>query len=220
MRQPQRKDPGAFLPISHDSLYCSWQLDDTQTSRQRLLAERKLDGTITLRLLHPMDPHDRRTRLLPCKMGNKTRRLQFGLNVLHVVKEEKNKVHGPYNSYAPTTNSMFTNISKNDSDLIDLSDRKDISSKDSSASISFWPYPKIIHINQDRLATLNALSTLALQGLMSQGNRVENIILFRELQEAQNECCSTDCLSQALRTLLHRQYLPEQVTNNLKERAQ
>lgn len=55
---------------------------------------------------------------------------------------------------------------------------------------------------------------------MSQGNRVENIILFRELQEAQNECCSTDCLPQALRTLLHRQYLPEQVTNNLKERAQ
>ena len=66
--------------------------------------------------------------------------------MLHVVKEEKNKVHGPYNSYAPTTNSMFTNISKNDSDLIDLSDRKDGSSMDSSASISFWPYPKIIHM--------------------------------------------------------------------------
>ena len=42
----------------------------------------------------------------------KIRRLQSGWNILHVVKEEKNKVCGPYNSYAPTTNSIFTNSAR------------------------------------------------------------------------------------------------------------
>ena len=42
----------------------------------------------------------------------KIRRLQSERNILHVVKEEKNKVCGPYNSYAPTTNSMFTNSAR------------------------------------------------------------------------------------------------------------
>ncbi|KAF5917518.1 hypothetical protein HPG69_017410 [Diceros bicornis minor] len=66
----------------------------------------------------------------------------------------------------------------------------------SSASITFWPYSKIIHMNLD-----------------------EDIILLRELQEA-HERLSTNCLSQSLRILLYREYLPEQVTDHLKALAQ
>lgn len=45
----------------------------------------------------------------------------------------------------------------------------------------------------------------------------ENIILFWELQEAQNEHLSTDLLSHSLWTILQRDGFPEKVTFHLKD---
>lgn len=46
---------------------------------------------------------------------------------------------------------------------------------------------------------------------------MKNIILFWELQEAQNEYLSTDLVSQSLWTISQRNGFPEQVTCHLKE---
>ncbi|NWI00859.1 BRD7 protein, partial [Tichodroma muraria] len=62
----------------------------------------------------------------PVKLGMTAGRLQSGVNTLQGFKEDKrNKVtpvtylnYGPFSSYAPTYDSTFANISKEDSDLI------------------------------------------------------------------------------------------------------
>uniref|UniRef100_A0A8C3UEP8 Uncharacterized protein n=1 Tax=Catharus ustulatus TaxID=91951 RepID=A0A8C3UEP8_CATUS len=64
----------------------------------------------------------------PVKLGMTAGRLQSGVNTLQGFKEDKrNRVtpgkltylnYGPFSSYAPTYDSTFANISKEDSDLI------------------------------------------------------------------------------------------------------
>lgn len=82
------------------------------------------NDTVTSRSLRS---HGRRTRLLPCKMGNKTGRLQCGLNILYRFKQEKNKVIPELWSLQclctqPVT-SLSANISKDNSDLVTLQER-------------------------------------------------------------------------------------------------
>ncbi|XP_019361236.1 PREDICTED: bromodomain-containing protein 7 isoform X1 [Gavialis gangeticus] len=87
---------------------------------------RKPDGTTTLGLLNPVDPNAGEPGYCPVKLGMTAGRLQSGVNTLQGFKEDKrNKVtpvaylnYGPYSSYAPTYDSTFANISKEDSDLI------------------------------------------------------------------------------------------------------
>ncbi|XP_073461092.1 bromodomain-containing protein 7 isoform X2 [Aquarana catesbeiana] len=86
---------------------------------------RKQDGTTTLALLNPGD-----TALEPghgtAILGSTAGRLQTGVNCLQGFKEDKrNKVtpvlylnYGPFTSYAPSYDSTFANIGKDDSDLI------------------------------------------------------------------------------------------------------
>uniref|UniRef100_A0A8B9ZLN4 Bromodomain containing 7 n=1 Tax=Anas zonorhyncha TaxID=75864 RepID=A0A8B9ZLN4_9AVES len=87
---------------------------------------RKPDGTTTLGLLNPVDLSAGEPGYCPVKLGMTAGRLQSGVNTLQGFKEDKrNKVtpvtylnYGPYSSYAPTYDSTFANISKEDSDLI------------------------------------------------------------------------------------------------------
>uniref|UniRef100_A0A803Y9D7 Bromo domain-containing protein n=1 Tax=Meleagris gallopavo TaxID=9103 RepID=A0A803Y9D7_MELGA len=87
---------------------------------------RKPDGTTTLGLLNPVDLTAGEPGYCPVKLGMTAGRLQSGVNTLQGFKEDKrNKVtpvtylnYGPYSSYAPTYDSTFANISKEDSDLI------------------------------------------------------------------------------------------------------
>ncbi|XP_075044957.1 bromodomain-containing protein 7 [Mixophyes fleayi] len=86
---------------------------------------RKPDGTTTLAMLNPVDTAlelGHGTAIL----GSTAGRLQSGVNSLQGFKEDKrNKVtpvlylnYGPFTSYAPSYDSTFANISKDDSDLI------------------------------------------------------------------------------------------------------
>ncbi|XP_027588357.2 bromodomain-containing protein 7 [Pipra filicauda] len=87
---------------------------------------RKPDGTTTLGLLNPVDLTAGEPGYCPVKLGMTAGRLQSGVNTLQGFKEDKrNKVtpvtylnYGPFSSYAPTYDSTFANISKEDSDLI------------------------------------------------------------------------------------------------------
>ncbi|NWZ20612.1 BRD7 protein, partial [Asarcornis scutulata] len=90
---------------------------------------RKPDGTTTLGLLNPVDLSAGEPGYCPVKLGMTAGRLQSGVNTLQGFKEDKrNKCccyslvtylnYGPYSSYAPTYDSTFANISKEDSDLI------------------------------------------------------------------------------------------------------
>uniref|UniRef100_A0A8D0BJL5 Bromodomain containing 7 n=1 Tax=Salvator merianae TaxID=96440 RepID=A0A8D0BJL5_SALMN len=87
---------------------------------------RKSDGTTTLGLLNPAENNSGEHGQSSVKLGVASGRLQSGVNTLQGFKEDKrNKVtpvmylnYGPFSSYAPSYDSTFANISKDDSDLI------------------------------------------------------------------------------------------------------
>ncbi|KAF7646659.1 hypothetical protein LDENG_00184210 [Lucifuga dentata] len=89
-------------------------------------ARRKADGSTTLAFLNPADPSVGDVGYCPVKLGMMSNRLQSGVNTLQGFREDKrNRItavsyvnYGPYTSYAPTYDSSFANISKEDSDLI------------------------------------------------------------------------------------------------------
>ncbi|KAK5873630.1 hypothetical protein PBY51_018655 [Eleginops maclovinus] len=87
---------------------------------------RKTDGSTTLAVLNPADLSAGDVGFCPVKLGMMSNRLQSGVNALQGFREDKrNRItpvsyvnYGPYTSYAPTYDSSFSNISKDDSDLI------------------------------------------------------------------------------------------------------
>ncbi|KAM8945915.1 bromodomain-containing protein 7 [Pelodytes ibericus] len=87
---------------------------------------RKSDGTTTLGLVNPVDAFIGEPGHGSAILGSTAGRLQSGVNSLQGFKEDKrNKVtpvlylnYGPFSSYAPSYDSTFANISKDDSDLI------------------------------------------------------------------------------------------------------
>ncbi|KAJ4947454.1 hypothetical protein JOQ06_009489 [Pogonophryne albipinna] len=89
-------------------------------------ARRKTDGSTTLAVLNPADLAAGDVGFCPVKLGMMSNRLQSGMNSLQGFREDKrNRItpvsyvnYGPYTSYAPTYDSSFSNISKDDSDLI------------------------------------------------------------------------------------------------------
>ncbi|GLD58184.1 bromodomain-containing protein 7 isoform X1 [Lates japonicus] len=89
-------------------------------------ARRKSDGSTTLAILNPADPLAGDVGYCPVKLGMMSNRLQSGVNTLQGFREDKrNRItpvsymnYGPFTSYAPTHDSSFANISKEDSDLI------------------------------------------------------------------------------------------------------
>uniref|UniRef100_A0A4W6E7B9 Bromodomain containing 7 n=1 Tax=Lates calcarifer TaxID=8187 RepID=A0A4W6E7B9_LATCA len=89
-------------------------------------ARRKSDGSTTLAILNPADPLAGDVGYCPVKLGMMSNRLQSGVNTLQGFREDKrNRItpvsymnYGPFTSYAPTYDSSFANISKEDSDLI------------------------------------------------------------------------------------------------------
>ncbi|XP_055061897.2 bromodomain-containing protein 7 isoform X1 [Misgurnus anguillicaudatus] len=102
--------------LSNRSLQCE-QLD---------FERRKSDGSTTLGILNPADLSAGDPGYCPVKLGMMGGRLQTGINTLQGFKEDKRNMvtpvtyinYGPYSSYAPTYDSSFANISKDDSDLI------------------------------------------------------------------------------------------------------
>ncbi|XP_039995404.1 bromodomain-containing protein 7 isoform X1 [Xiphias gladius] len=89
-------------------------------------ARRKSDGSTTLAILNPADPSAGDVGYCPVKLGMMSNRLQSGVNTLQGFREDKrNRItpvsymnYGPFTSHAPTYDSSFANISKEDSDLI------------------------------------------------------------------------------------------------------
>ncbi|KAM9765499.1 bromodomain-containing protein 7 [Menidia menidia] len=87
---------------------------------------RKSDGSTTLAILNPADPSAGDVGYCPVKLGMMSTRLQNGVNTLPGFREDKrNRItpvsylnYGPFTSYAPTYDSSFANISKDDSDLV------------------------------------------------------------------------------------------------------
>uniref|UniRef100_A0A3P8XLJ3 Bromo domain-containing protein n=1 Tax=Esox lucius TaxID=8010 RepID=A0A3P8XLJ3_ESOLU len=87
---------------------------------------RKSDGTTTLAVLNPVDLVAGDVGYCPVKLGMMSNRLQSGINTLQGFKEDKRNMvtpvsymnYGPYTTYAPTYDSSFANIGKEDSDLI------------------------------------------------------------------------------------------------------
>uniref|UniRef100_A0A8C6T1N0 Bromodomain containing 7 n=1 Tax=Neogobius melanostomus TaxID=47308 RepID=A0A8C6T1N0_9GOBI len=89
-------------------------------------ARQRSDGSTTLAVLNPADPAVGDVGYCPVKLGMMSNRLQSGVNCLQGFREDKrNRVttvsymnYGPFTSYAPTYDSSFANVSKDDSDLI------------------------------------------------------------------------------------------------------
>ncbi|XP_060715585.1 bromodomain-containing protein 7 isoform X2 [Tachysurus vachellii] len=89
-------------------------------------SRRKSDGTTTLGIVNPADLSAGDPGYCPVKLGMMGGRLQSGVNSLQGFKEDKrNRItpvmytnYGPFSSYAPTYDSSFANINKEDSDLI------------------------------------------------------------------------------------------------------
>ncbi|XP_053472906.1 bromodomain-containing protein 7 isoform X1 [Ictalurus furcatus] len=87
---------------------------------------RKSDGTTTLGIVNPADPSAGDPGYCAVKLGMMGGRLQTGVNTLQGFKEDKrNRItpvtymnYGPFSSYAPTYDSSFASVSKEDSDLI------------------------------------------------------------------------------------------------------
>ncbi|XP_028330977.1 bromodomain-containing protein 7 [Gouania willdenowi] len=87
---------------------------------------RKSDGSTTLAFLNPADLSVGDVGYCPVKLGMMSKRLQSGVNALQGFREDKrNRIcpvsyvnYSPFTSYAPTYDSSFANISKDDSDLI------------------------------------------------------------------------------------------------------
>ncbi|CAL8404275.1 unnamed protein product [Boreogadus saida] len=87
---------------------------------------RKSDGSTTLAFLNPADPSAGEAGFCPVKLGMMNNRLQSGVNCLQGFREDKRNWvtpvsyinHGPFTSYAPTYDSSFANVGKEDSDLI------------------------------------------------------------------------------------------------------
>nr|XP_057945225.1 bromodomain-containing protein 7 isoform X4 [Doryrhamphus excisus] len=93
---------------------------EVEFSRQRS------DGSTTLAFLNPADPSAGEAGYCPVKLGMMSTRLQSGVNCLQGFREDKrNRItpvsytsYGPFTSYAPAYDSSFSNVSKDDSDLI------------------------------------------------------------------------------------------------------
>ncbi|XP_026070953.1 bromodomain-containing protein 7-like isoform X2 [Carassius auratus] len=103
------------------------KLSDRSLQCEQLEFERrKSDGSTTLGILNPADLSAGDPGYCPVKLGMMGGRLQTGINTLQGFKEDKRNMvtpvaymnYGPFSSYAPTYDSSFANISKEDSDLI------------------------------------------------------------------------------------------------------
>ncbi|KAK9971772.1 hypothetical protein ABG768_025123 [Culter alburnus] len=101
--------------LSNRSLQCELEFE-----------RRTSDGSTTLGILNPVDLSAGDPGYCPVKLGMMGGRLQTGINTLQGFKEDKRNMvtpvtymnYGPFSSYAPTCDSSFSNISKEDSDLI------------------------------------------------------------------------------------------------------
>ncbi|XP_016886266.1 bromodomain-containing protein 7 isoform X2 [Cynoglossus semilaevis] len=86
----------------------------------------KSDGSTTLAILNPAELSAGDVGYCPVKLGMMSTRLQTGVNSLQIFREDKrNRItpvsymnYGPFTSYAPTYDSSFSNISKDESDLV------------------------------------------------------------------------------------------------------
>nr|XP_057945224.1 bromodomain-containing protein 7 isoform X3 [Doryrhamphus excisus] len=111
---------------------------EVEFSRQRS------DGSTTLAFLNPADPSAGEAGYCPVKLGMMSTRLQSGVNCLQGFREDKrNRItpvsytsYGPFTSYAPAYDSSFSNVSKDDSDLIYsfFGDESSLQGSDSSLS--------------------------------------------------------------------------------------
>ncbi|XP_066510087.1 bromodomain-containing protein 7-like isoform X2 [Hoplias malabaricus] len=141
--------------LSNRSLQCELQFE-----------RRKSDGSTTLGILNPADLSAGDPGYCPVKLGMMGVRLQTGINTLQGFKEDKrNRVtpvtymnYGPFSSYAPTYDSSFANVSKEDSDLI-YSFYGEESSLQGSESIADFLAKSEEHMNRLADNILDALTS-------------------------------------------------------------
>lgn len=127
---------------------------------------RTSDGLTTLGILNPADLSAGDPGYCPVKLGMMGGRLQTGINTLQGFKEDKRNMvtpvaymnYGPFTSYAPTYDSSFANISKEDSDLIYSSYGED-SSQPESESIADYLAKSEEHMSRLADNVLDALTS-------------------------------------------------------------
>ncbi|XP_051576265.1 bromodomain-containing protein 7-like isoform X1 [Myxocyprinus asiaticus] len=125
--------------LSNRSFQCELEFD-----------RRKPDGSTTLGILNSADLSVGDPGYCPVRLGMMGGRLQTGINTLQGFKEDKRNVvtpvtymnYGPFSSYAPTYDSSFANISKEDSDLIYSSYGEDNSQPGSESIADYLAKPE------------------------------------------------------------------------------
>uniref|UniRef100_A0A8C3G794 Bromodomain containing 7 n=1 Tax=Cyclopterus lumpus TaxID=8103 RepID=A0A8C3G794_CYCLU len=208
-------------------------------------ARRKADGSTTMTILNPADPSVGDAGYCPVKLGMMSNRLQSGVNSLQGFREDKrNRItpvsyvnYGPFTSYAPTYDSSFANISKEDSDLVSSLYGEESEPLGSDSMSKFlaksdeYVYKLADNIldaitNGEHSKTLKEAEpvstgqplSLRPQALHFQQKLDETTKLLRDLQEAQKERLSTKqppnmiCL---LAPTAKELELAEKVTGNL-----
>uniref|UniRef100_A0A8C1YMC7 Bromodomain-containing protein 7-like n=1 Tax=Cyprinus carpio TaxID=7962 RepID=A0A8C1YMC7_CYPCA len=198
---------------------------------------RKADGSTTLGILNPADLSAGDPGYCPVKLGMMGGRLQTGINTLQGFKEDKRNMvtpvaymnYGPFSSYAPTYDSSFANISKEDSDLI-YSFYGEDNSQPESESIADYLAKSKEHMSRLADDVLDALTsgehsrqlkeTETVRNLHFQQKLDETTVLLKELQKVQKERLSAKqppniiCL---LAPTAKELQLAEKVTGNLTQ---
>uniref|UniRef100_A0A8C2E0G1 Bromodomain-containing protein 7-like n=1 Tax=Cyprinus carpio TaxID=7962 RepID=A0A8C2E0G1_CYPCA len=212
--------------LSNRSLQCELEFE-----------RRKADGSTTLGILNPADLSAGDPGYCPVKLGMMGGRLQTGINTLQGFKEDKRNMvtpvaymnYGPFSSYAPTYDSSFANISKEDSDLI-YSFYGEDNSQPESESIADYLAKSKEHMSRLADDVLDALTsgehsrqlkeTETVRNLHFQQKLDETTVLLKELQKVQKERLSAKqppniiCLLAPTAKELQR---AEKVTGNLTQ---
>uniref|UniRef100_A0A8C1QCD9 Bromodomain-containing protein 7-like n=1 Tax=Cyprinus carpio TaxID=7962 RepID=A0A8C1QCD9_CYPCA len=212
--------------LSNRSLQCELEFE-----------RRKADGSTTLGILNPADLSAGDPGYCPVKLGMMGGRLQTGINTLQGFKEDKRNMvtpvaymnYGPFSSYAPTYDSSFANISKEDSDLI-YSFYGEDNSQPESESIADYLAKSKEHMSRLADDVLDALTsgehsrqlkeTETVRNLHFQQKLDETTVLLKELQKVQKERLSAKqppniiCL---LAPTAKELQLAEKVTGNLTQ---
>uniref|UniRef100_A0AAR2KSM4 Bromo domain-containing protein n=1 Tax=Pygocentrus nattereri TaxID=42514 RepID=A0AAR2KSM4_PYGNA len=236
------RDTPRYSPDTLD--ICSMNSTKALTCQRKTLAcyfvycqldfeRRKSDGTTTLGFLNPADLSAGDPGYCPVKLGMMGGRLQTGINTLQGFKEDKrNRVtpvtymnYGPFSSYAPTYDSSFANISKDDSDLIYSFYGEECSLQGSESTIADFLAKSEEHMTRLADNILDALTNGEHSKQLKENEAVrfqkkldETTLLLKDLQEAQRERLSAKqppniiCL---LAPTAKELQLAEKVTGNL-----
>uniref|UniRef100_W5LHU2 Bromodomain containing 7 n=1 Tax=Astyanax mexicanus TaxID=7994 RepID=W5LHU2_ASTMX len=185
---------------------------------------RKSDGTTTLGILNPADLNVGDPGYCPVKLGMMGGRLQTGVNTLQGFKEDKrNRVtpvtymnYGPFSSYAPTYDSSFANISKEESDLIYSFYGEESSLQGSESTIADFLAKSEEHMNRLADNILDALTNGEHSKQLKENEAVSMIKALNHLSVVGSESSSGNSMT-ALSSVMSLGLEAEQFQKKLDE---